>query len=222
MIIIIIIMDGRCNDDEQDSSQNYLPRNTQEGWWSQDSDAGLLYYETKGVYPGTDIAAFDLDDTIIKTKSGERDPDPLDGDDWEFRSLETVKAKLMENHRKGIKNVIMTNQNEIGLGNQATAVWMAKVEKVTAELGVPIMVLAAMKYIKPDTAMWDFFAGSLNRFKIIDKSTAVYVGDRAGRAGDIADSDKKFAQNIGIAYNTPEVYFGIPALPKYPTLTGLR
>ena len=187
-------------------SHEFPPLHALPGWWTQMAD-GLLYYEMKGYYSGTEIAAFDLDGTIIKTKSGE--DFPQDENDWEFRSP-AVKAKLVDNHNKRINNVIMSNQNGIGLGYQDKREWMAKVEQITAELGIPMFVLAAPgdnKYRKPDTGMWDFFACTLNQFKIIDNSKAVYVGDAAGRPNDHGDGDRMFAKNVGIKFRTPKMYF---------------
>ena len=187
-------------------SREYPPLNSQDGWWTQDSD-GLLYYEMKGIYSGELVASFDLDGTIIKTKSGESFP--VDENDWEFTSAQ-VKVKLQENKKKSINNVIMSNQNGIGLGYQDKGEWMAKVEQVTSQLGVPMYAMAATEenyYRKPQTGMWDYYSCTLNQFKTIEKTKAVYVGDAAGRPNDHGDSDKMFAQQIGIKFSTPEMYF---------------
>lgn len=189
-------------------SHNYPPLNTQAGWWSNDSD-GLLIYETKGIYSGTQVAAFDLDNTIIKTKSGK--PFAVDENDWVFTSPQ-VKPKLQANHKNGINNVIMSNQNGIGNGKQNKTQWMAKIEQVTAALGVPMYVIAATEdndYRKPETGMWDYYSCTLNQFSLIDKSKAMYCGDAAGRPNDIGDSDKMFAQNVGISFYTPEQEFNV-------------
>eukprot|EP00210_Caulerpa_lentillifera_P002574 g2469.t1 len=57
---------------------------------------------------------------------------------------------------------------------------------------------------KPETGMWDFF---LNKHQEVDKKLSFYVGDAAGRPKDFSDSDLKFAENIGLAFFTPEDYF---------------
>ena len=41
----------------------------------------------------------------------------------------------------------------------------------------------------------------------IDKSESFFVGDALGRKGDWSDSDKVFAENIGIKYISPEEMF---------------
>lgn len=187
-------------------SYEYPPLNTQAGWWSEDSD-GLLIYETQGVLANTQVAAFDLDNTIIKTKSGE--PYAVDENDWVFTSPQ-VKPTLRANQMNGINNVIMSNQHGIAIGKQNKTQWMAKIEQVTAALDVPMYVIAATEdndYRKPLTGMWDYYSCTLNQFVLIDKSKAMYCGDAAGRPNDIGDSDKKFAQNVGISFYTPEQYF---------------
>lgn len=187
-------------------ARQYPPLNSQPGWWTEIS-GGLLIYETGRISSRKSVAAFDLDGTIIKTKSGQ--DFPVDEDDWMFKSVE-VEKKLKENNNHGIGIVMMSNQGGIGLGYQNKLQWMNKVESITSELDLPMYVLAATEennYRKPDIGMWEYYKCTLNQFKEIDMKTAVYVGDAAGRPGDHSDSDKKFAENIGIAFQTPEQYF---------------
>ena len=64
---------------------------------------------------------------------------------------------------------------------------------------------------KPDTGMWDFFVANLNSGVAPNKEESFYVGDAAGRPGDIgdnSDSDKAFAANVGVKFYLPEEYFG--------------
>jgi bifunctional polynucleotide phosphatase/kinase len=46
---------------------------------------------------------------------------------------------------------------------------------------------------------------SLFAHRLQDKNTSFYVGDAAGRAGDFASTDRKFALNVGVQFYTPEV-----------------
>lgn len=41
-----------------------------------------------------------------------------------------------------------------------------------------------------------------------DHSKSFFVGDAAGRTADFADTDKGFADNVGIGFRTPEDEFG--------------
>ena len=187
-------------------ARQYPPLNSQSGWWSELS-GGLLIYETKKLSRSKLVAAFDLDGTIIKTKSGQQYP--VDENDWTF-TFPDVEERMKENKNIGINNVIMSNQAGIGLGYQDKIQWMNKIENIISQLGVPMRVLAATeenRYRKPDIGMWDYYKCTLNQFEDTDMNTAVYVGDAAGRAGDHNNSDKKFAENIGIGFYTPEQYF---------------
>ena len=40
-----------------------------------------------------------------------------------------------------------------------------------------------------------------------DLKNSFYVGDAAGRDGDHNDTDRKFADNAGLTFFTPEQYF---------------
>jgi bifunctional polynucleotide phosphatase/kinase len=41
-----------------------------------------------------------------------------------------------------------------------------------------------------------------------DKEKSFYVGDAAGRTGDFAGTDRKWAMNVGLRFYTPEVRTG--------------
>ena len=188
-------------------ARQYPPLNAQAGWWTELS-GGLLIYETSARISSREhVAAFDLDGTIIKVKSGQ--VFPIDENDWVFTS-DNVKQKLTENNNNGINNVIMSNQAGIGIGVQNKLQWMTKIEDITAQLGLPMYVLAATKknsYRKPNTGMWEYYTCTMNQFKTTNMGTAVYVGDAAGNLDDHSNSDRMFAKNIGIAFQTPEEYF---------------
>lgn len=66
------------------------------------------------------------------------------------------------------------------------------------------------------TGMWDLFIQTSNDNVPVDKEASFYVGDAAGRQDgwkhkatkkDHSCADRKFAQNIGIGFYTPEEYF---------------
>jgi len=86
-------------------------------------------------------------------------------------------------------------------------------KELTAE-GVHAQVLMATEkdhLRKPETGMWDFFVENLNKGVAPNKEESFFVGDAAGRAGDIndnSDSDKAFAANVGLKFYLPEEYFG--------------
>jgi bifunctional polynucleotide phosphatase/kinase len=41
---------------------------------------------------------------------------------------------------------------------------------------------------------------------VADLRASFFVGDAAGRAGDFASTDRKWARNVGVPFFTPEVW----------------
>jgi len=58
--------------------------------------------------PSAKIAAFDIDGTLIKVKSGKKFP--TNADDWKLWGS-NVPKKLQEAHEKGYAIVLLSNQN---------------------------------------------------------------------------------------------------------------
>jgi len=84
------------------------------------------------------IAAYDMDGTLIKTKSGL--VFPKDCNDWQLLYLE-VPNKLKQFHAKGYKIVIFTNQAGLGTGKVKVKDFKLKIEKVVQRINVPIQVM---------------------------------------------------------------------------------
>jgi bifunctional polynucleotide phosphatase/kinase len=117
------------------------------------------------------------------------------------------------------KIVVFSNQNGLRSDGQINS-FKRKVEKILSGVNdTPIVFLAAMKknmFRKPMTGMWDWFFNNSNEGVQVDKEASFYVGDAAGRQDgwkvkstkkDHSCGDRKFAQNIGIGFYTPEEYF---------------
>ncbi|EDQ91096.1 uncharacterized protein MONBRDRAFT_6863 [Monosiga brevicollis MX1] len=70
------------------------------------------------------------------------------------------------------------------------------------------------QYRKPDAGMWRMLR-QLNACEP-DLSDSFYVGDAAGRPRDHSDSDKAFAQRVGLRFLTESEFFpqGLAALPS--------
>lgn len=72
------------------------------------------------------------------------------------------------------------------------------------------------EFRKPGAGMWDFFVENCNAGVKPDLASSFYVGDMAGRVGDVqgggdgapSDTDKGFAAATGIGFKTPEEAFG--------------
>ena len=155
------------------------------------------------------IAAFDLDSTVIKvkslTKSGTRRKFPQDYDDWELWN-DQVKSKLNELVKEGYKIVIFTNQAGKKFDKKQFA---QKVRNISSKIGVPMQVYGCTEdgYCrKPSIGMWKILERH-NDNHPVDMSSSFYVGDAAGREGDFADSDFKFALNLGLKFYVPDNFF---------------
>ncbi|KAG8953997.1 hypothetical protein FRC04_000981 [Tulasnella sp. 424] len=163
------------------------------------------------------VAAFDLDGTLIKPKSGARFA--KDHEDWKWWTDGTViPKKLKELDEEGYAIVIVTNQalGEPPKGKAKDVDARAKLPRfkkffdklpliASAIPTVPFRVFVATakdQYRKPIPATW-FELEKL--FKNLNKS--YYVGDAAGRDGDHNITDRLYAQNIGIPFLTPERVF---------------
>lgn len=120
-----------------------------------DVDRGELYiFTAKGVKPSKKIAAFDMDGTLIKTKSGK--VHPVDINDWQI-AFPTVAQKLKELLTKDYKIVILSNQAPIGNGRVKIEDFKKKIEGIVTKLNIPIQAYIATGkgfYRKPATGMW--------------------------------------------------------------------
>ncbi|KAH8897162.1 PNK3P-domain-containing protein [Thozetella sp. PMI_491] len=158
------------------------------------------------------IAAFDLDGTIIRTKSGA--PRSQNPDDWELWDS-VVPTKMQEAYNQGFTIKIITNQGRLTdlNGNEAPEASSFKqmIEQILGSLNVPLSIYVACandNWRKPRTGIWDLLTDRYqNEGKIVDRSRSFLVGDAAGRASDHADADFHYSVNLGIGFYTPEQYF---------------
>ena len=177
------------------------------------------------------IAAFDLDDTLIKALPGNKWVKSATSWQWWHASVPTKLKRLYED---GYQVVIISKQSKIGLkenpktlkkDSASLANFKDQLTAIFRQLDLPISVYAAAEldqYRKPRTGMWfemleDY---DLDVHKDVDIQGSFCVGDAAGRAKtdrrrkDHACSDRDFAANIGIQFYTPEEYFlGEPPEP---------
>jgi len=157
------------------------------------------------------IASFDLDGTLIQTKSGKKFP--INAEDWEWK-FSNVPEKLKELEEAGYLIIIFTNQKGISSGQNTIEDMGEKLEKIQSELDIVFQVFISTKddyYRKPLTGMWDEYVHRNN----IDLKKSFYCGDAGGRPNgwkfgmmkDFSSSDKEFAYNIGIPFLLPEEFF---------------
>ncbi|KAK4050106.1 DNA kinase/phosphatase Pnk1 [Microbotryomycetes sp. JL201] len=159
------------------------------------------------------VLALDIDGTLITTASGGKWPK----DETDFRWLySNVPRRLKEAHEQGYSIIFVSNQ----AGQPAhQRKFFKKVPLIGYKLGngIPFQCYAALGYDhfrKPSTGMWEAFLDSNGGEQAVDVAESVYVGDAAGRphrgqsrTRDHADTDRKFALNVGLKFMTPEEFF---------------
>lgn len=162
---------------------------------------------------GLKIAAYDLDSTLITTRSRARFPKTAT--DWRLLNSQ-VAPKLAELSKLGYVFVIFTNQAGVGNGRIPDDFVRSRVEGVLLALNVDAGVFVATTkdhFRKPGTGMWDLFVQLIGGVAHIDANNSFYVGDAAGRPArpeipkDFSDSDLRFSINIGLRFQTPEEHF---------------
>ena len=161
------------------------------------------------------IAAYDFDWTIAASKSGGKFP--VGKDDWKWL-FQCVPVELKKLHDDGYKIVFFTNQGGVEKGKVDIESLKQKFINVSEELGFPIQVFIACAvnhFRKPNTIMWDYMIEYHNGGIKPDMKRCFYIGDAAGRSKgwkkgakkDFSTSDRKFAANIGLSFQTPEEHF---------------
>lgn len=153
------------------------------------------------------MAAFDYDWTLVQPKGGKTFPSNID--DWEWL-YPTIPDKLRSYHEDGYMVVIFTNQSKAWKHDQ--------IQLVAKTLEIPLFIVIATE--KTDYKPNPILLPSLIGGNTILKAESFFVGDALGRKSDFSDSDKVFAENIGIPCFSPEQAFHIPtkefALPTIP------
>lgn len=183
--------------------------------WESVDGGKLLVLNCKGVTASEKIAAYDMDGTLISTKSGK--VFPQNPDDWKILWPE-VPLKLQKLHKDGYKIVVFTNQGGIARGKVKPADIKQKLEKIAVTLGVPVQAFVATGesvFRKPAPGMWDTLCNEMNDGISIDIAASFYCGDAAGRPDnwapkkkkDFSCSDRLFARNLGLNFFTPEEHF---------------
>jgi bifunctional polynucleotide phosphatase/kinase len=158
------------------------------------------------------LLGFDFDSTLVCQKSSKKFAS--EPDDW-IPLYPTVKDTLNKYYNDGWTIVIFTNQGGVEKKKITLQSLTQRLNNFINYSGIPIYAFAAIKYDnhrKPHTGMWN------KAIEILGQPTqAVYIGDAAGRIKgwdskdkkrkDFSCSDRKFAHNIGIPFQTPEQFF---------------
>eukprot|EP00117_Sycon_ciliatum_P028713 scpid78932/ scgid23015/ Bifunctional polynucleotide phosphatase/kinase; DNA 5&apos; Polynucleotide kinase-3&apos; Polynucleotide 3&apos; 2&apos; Polynucleotide 5&apos len=176
----------------------------------------VLVYNSSLVRASSKVASFDLDYTLIKTKSGK--VLGIDSSDWEWWQA-SVPQKLAQLHQNGYKILIFTNQGYIRDFADKKKMFKSKVHQIDRALQlykVPFQLICSTHwegYRKPRTGMLEHFLKKENSG--IQVTEMCYVGDQAGRLKnwapgkeeDHSSADREFAKNMGVPFYTPEEFF---------------
>ena len=163
------------------------------------------------------IASFDLDGTLIKTKSGKKFPKNSEDCMYLF---ENVIKKLYELMKNGYKIVIFTNQKGISMNKVNKLDIINKIERMFPFADYFISCNDDI-YRKPMIGMYEKFI-ALNG----EINDMFYVGDAAGRENDHSSADINFAFNARIKFMTENEFFLNKndkyeiKIPKNPLITN--
>ena len=172
------------------------------------------------------LAMFDLDGTLIQTKSGHKFP--KDHNDWKLFS-ENVPKKIKELcHDFSI--VIISNQSGLHNNPKKTEEWKAKLDMLAKLFDVPLRVYCSTNhniYRKPYPKFFELMSKEIKQNKSnVDLTESFYCGDACGRPNDHSDCDYKFSLNCKIKFFLPEKMFDnvqtkIPDV-VYPVINEIR
>uniref|UniRef100_A0A0K8SS43 PNK FHA domain-containing protein n=1 Tax=Lygus hesperus TaxID=30085 RepID=A0A0K8SS43_LYGHE len=160
------------------------------------------------------VAAFDLDGTIIKTKSGKVHPKgPTDWMLWNDK----VPLALKKLHNNGYLIVVISNQASLKYHANINP-FKSKVDAILEHLDVPMIVMISTDedfFRKPAPGMWFYLRAVVLGGAECSMEKSFFVGDAAGRVAkwkpgktkDFSNSDRLFANNIKLDFKTPEAFF---------------
>lgn len=202
------------NEDENSTmlKRTKLNKSEESEGWEEYFNGDLLVYK-KDMEGREKIAGYDMDSTLITTKSGRVFAQNYD--DWMILYSE-IPGKLKQLYKDGYKIVIFTNQAGISRGKQTVSGIQKKICNIIEKLGVPIQAFVSTgkgKWRKPCCGMWEFLQEEANGGVAVDMSKSMYIGDAAGRPAegkkkkDFSSNDRLFALNLGISFYTPEEHF---------------
>ena len=172
---------------------------------SWNTDNTILYKIPKNDIYHKDVAAFDLDHTLIKPKDGRKFPQ--DKNDWEW-----FHPKVPHYLNCAVKQwnvMIISNQSGIYKGKTDKDDIICKIDSIIKKLGlenkISVFISTKTDYNrKPSNLIMDFALNKL-RLDVITDGKSFYCGDAAGRIKqpghpkkDFSCSDRKFAHNCNI------------------------
>jgi bifunctional polynucleotide phosphatase/kinase len=171
----------------------------------------FMFEPEEGTIPTDKFACFDLDWTLSFGQAKLYPSDPED-----IYMLPKRRAVLKQLVADGWSIVIFTNQYAVSKKERTKR--CGRIQTAISKMGVPCWVFMAVgkdkkevidMYRKPAIGMWTEAVELLG-----EPTESFYCGDAAGRPQDFSDSDRKFAENAGIEFKTPEEVFPVVASCK--------
>lgn len=160
------------------------------------------------------IAAFDLDSTLIRTKSGKTfSTDYTDYTDWEW--LYSVVPQTLLKYSK-YRIMIITNQSGIKQDVAKLNAFKLKLDAICNELNKLNIEVFCFNH---NNVFRKPFPTSITSLNLKHNFESFYCGDAANRFNDFAASDIQFAFNSRLKFYTPENMFlkDKSRLKIYPT-----
>lgn len=203
------------------STQQQFAHNCPDNIWVEYPGIMLKLRSSKEKKEAKGVIAFDMDGTIIATKSGKTFAE--NEFDWKFWN-EAVLSKLRALHEEGYFLAFISNQGGVGKKKDnvdGKAALQRKVDAIIDRVNVPIDFICSFEndiFRKPRTGMWDFLSiarwqASVEASKSSEETSSsfrlLYVGDAAGRPShgtrskDFSDTDLKVALNLGVEVSLP-------------------
>jgi bifunctional polynucleotide phosphatase/kinase len=155
-------------------------------------------------YISNKVAAFDLDGTLICTKSKRRFP--KDKDDWKIIN-EFVKPKLQKLHENKYCIIVFTNQKNLEKRMKKKD-FKEKCMNIQNALEVPIVFYVSLcnDYMrKPFPGMFEYHNKQF--CSAIINQISFYVGDAWSKTKSFSDSDLCFAKNCQLPFYKASEFF---------------
>ena len=178
-----------------------------------------MYRKGDGIYYTVDevvlegpirLHIYDLDGTLIRTKSGRKFP--IDDTDWEWlyplstlREAKEREEKVDENTYPDATIVSLLHTNQRGKGLNWTT-FEPKLDQICTEMGIShCIVSTANETAKPSLRALRVWMAANGVAEIVG---GFVVGDAAGRLNDHGITDYYYAYNLGFDFDVPENFFG--------------
>jgi bifunctional polynucleotide phosphatase/kinase len=176
-------------------------------------DESVIHLKSDNFKFRNKIACFDIDGTLIKTKSGKAFP--INGNDWVWL-YDKIILKIQELSKNKYCIIFISNQFILKTDEQLLE-WQGKINKMIQEIDIPVLVYASRqkdKFRKPIPLIWRKYI--LPNIKKINYDESFYCGDAMGRKEDHSDCDIKFAHNCNLTFVLPEeLFLNHPIIDKH-------